>query len=189
MILYFLICVVLLLIAGGIIYLFYWMPTKLGYPKAGRILATVITLSLSITVLLAVFEEELFSKNDAEELLAEQDIILTDNFEIVENKSMSGIGDYYHTFTLRVSEKDKKAIINQIKSSSNFAVHRELESTRYADNSKDYYTGPKRVKNYETETQFVRELFEPKGEGYAPTYRKIEIDKTENKLIFEDIDE
>jgi hypothetical protein len=181
--------VLLVLIAGGIIYLFYWIPKRLGYPTAGRILATVITLSLCITVALNVFDDELFSKNDAEELLAEQDLKLTDNFEILENKSMAGIGDYYHTFTLRVSEKDKKTIIGKIKSSSNFTVVKEMESARYSDNPYDYYSGPKRIKNYETETQFVRELFEPKGQGYAPTFRKIEIEKAENKLIFEDIDE
>ncbi len=189
MIFYLLICVVLFLIAGGIIYLFYWIPKKLGYPKAGRVLATILTLSLGTAIVLAVFEDELFTKSDAEELLAEQNVKLKDNFEIIENKSMSAIGEYYHTFTLRVSEKDKIGIMREIKRSSNFAVLNEAESTRYSDNTKDYYTGPKRIKNYETETQFVRELFEPKGKGYAPTYRKIKIDKTEKKLIFEDIDE
>ena len=53
----------------------------------------------------------------------------------------------------------------------------------------DKYTGKKITQNYEDSTRFVREYFEPNGQGYAPTYRRIEIDKTENKLIFEDIDE
>jgi hypothetical protein len=35
----------------------------------------------------------------------------------------------------------------------------------------------------------VRELFEPQGGGYAPTFRKIKIDKENNILVFEDIDE
>lgn len=189
MILYFLIFVVLFFIAGGIIFLFYWIPKRLGNPKAGRVMAIVISLSLSIAVLSDVFKDELFSKTNAQELLLLQGVKLTENFEIIENKSMSGVGDYYHTFTLRVSEKDKKIIIGQIKSSSNFTFLNEVQSTGNTNDTKDYYAGPRRIKNYETETQFVIELFEPQGKGFAPTYRKIAIDKTDNKLIFEDIDD
>lgn len=37
---------------------------------------------------------------------------------------------------------------------------------------------------------FVREYFEPSGsEGWAPTFRRISISKTQNTLTFEDIDE
>ena len=89
--------------------------------------------------------------------------------------------------TLKISEKDKARIINEIKNSENFNLVQETEA--YFDNRNDYYEGPKRIKNYETEIQFVRELFEPNGKGYAPTCRKIEIDKKENLLIFEDIEE
>ena len=106
---------------------------------------------------------------------------------MTENKSMSAIGDYYHTFTLSISQQDKTRIISEIKTSKNFNLDKETRN--YFDNRDDYYNGPKRIKNYETEHQFIRELFEPRGKGYAPTWRKIEIDKKENKLIFEDIDE
>ncbi|MBW4362460.1 hypothetical protein [Flavobacterium taihuense] len=47
----------------------------------------------------------------------------------------------------------------------------------------------KELKITKRETHFVRELFEPQGEGYAAIWRTIEIVKEENKLIFEDIDE
>ncbi|MBW4362459.1 hypothetical protein [Flavobacterium taihuense] len=57
--------------------------------------------------------------------------------EILENKSMSSIGDYYHTFTLKISEKDKTRIINEIKSSKNFNLDKETQS--YFGNLEDYY--------------------------------------------------
>ena len=100
---------------------------------------------------------------------------------------MSSIGDYYHTFTLKISKKDKARIINEIKTSKNFNLDKNTKP--YFDNAEDYYKGPKRIKNYETENQFVRELFQPQGEGFAPTWNKIAIDKKENSIIFEDIDE
>jgi len=178
---------IVLAIVIGIIWLSFWLPKKLGYPRFGRYFSIIVGILISLYILSEIFEDKLFSKNNATEFLTEQNIKLTDDFEIKDNKSMSSIGDYYHTFTLKISEKDKIKIIDEIKNSINFNLDKETET--YFDNRKDYYEGPKRIKNYETEKQFVRELFEPNGKGYAPTWRKIEIDKKENLLIFEDIDE
>lgn len=57
---------------------------------------------------MSIFEDELFTKNEAKELLKEQNIQLKDVMEILENKQMSSIGEYYHTFTLKISEKTKQ---------------------------------------------------------------------------------
>nr|WP_298659557.1 hypothetical protein [uncultured Flavobacterium sp.] len=170
-----------------LVYILYSIPKKRGQKKTGIILSSIVGLFFLLFAVNIFFEDELFSKNDALDLLKEQNVVLNDNFEILKNESMSAIGDYYHTFSLKISEKDKMRIIDEIKESKNFNLDKETPS--YFDNRKDYYNGPKRIKNYETEKQFIRELFEPQGEGYAPTWRKIEIDKNENKLIFEDIDE
>jgi len=187
MIIYVIAFLIMIAIAVGIIFLLYWLPKKLGYAKMGKYLAICVSLFFIIMILMSVFEDELFSKNDARKLLREQNIELKDDFIIVENESMSSIGDYYHTFTLTISEKDKTRIIGEIMHSKNFNSSNGTKP--YFDDRKDYYNGPKRIKNYETGDQFIRELFEPLGEGYAPTWRKIEIMKTENKLMFEDIDE
>ena len=184
---YLIIFLIIFAVIIGIIWLSFWLPKKLGYPKFGKYLSIIVGVIISLFVLSGIFEDELFSKNNATELLAEQDIKLNDEFELKENKSMSAIGDYYHTFKLKISEKDKAKIIDEIKKSKNFNLDKQTES--YFDNREDYYKGPKRIKNYETEKQFIRELFEPQGEGHAPTWRKIEIDKKGNLLTFEDIDE
>ncbi|WP_229755118.1 hypothetical protein [Hymenobacter cavernae] len=133
------------------------------------------------------FEDQLFTESDAAELLSEQDINLREIFEIVENKSISGIGDYYHTFTLKISRDDKEAIIEQIKSSPDFKGLNDIKDDLL--HSTDRYTGSKLVQSYEDEVQLVREYFEPNGQGYAPTYRKVEVSKKEDTLTFEDIDE
>ena len=136
---------------------------------------------------MTVFEDELFTKNDAKELIQEQEILLTEMFELENNESMWAIGDCYHTFTLKISEKDKAKAIEKIKSSTDFKKVGETVSDLYFENS-DRYNGPKRSQNYETQESFVTEYLEPNGEGYAPTYRRIKIYKEENKLVFEDID-
>ena len=77
----------------------------------------------------------------------------------------------------------------KIKSSDNFkADNTSIDQLQYLSDQR--YFGPKVTQNYETENAYVREYFQPSGqEGYAPTFRRISISKTNNELTFEDIDE
>lgn len=170
-----------------LVYILYSIPAKRGQKKIGIILSSIAGLFFVYMVAAMIFEDELFSKDEAKNLLVEQNIILNNDFELLENKSMSSIGDYYHTFTLRITAEDRTRVINEIKNSKNFNHDAEIEN--YFENRDDYYNGPKRIKNYETEKQFVRELFEPQGKGYAPTWRKIKVDKNKNILEFVDTNE
>jgi hypothetical protein len=170
-----------------LVYILYSIPAKSGQKKLGIFLSSTVGLFFIYIAVSMIFEDELFSKNDSENLLAEQNIVLNNDFELLENKSMSGIGEYYHTFTLKITAEDKTKIINEIRNSKNFNLDPKTEN--YFDNREDYYNGPKRIKNYETEKKFVRELFEPQGKGYAPTWRKIKVDKNENILEFVDTNE
>jgi hypothetical protein len=173
----------------GIFFLFYFVPKKLGYPKTGKYLAMIFGLLVVTLIILTVFEDQLFTKDNALELIKEQQILLNDKFELVKNESSSAIGDYYHTFTLKISERDKQNAILKIKSSDNFkADNSSIDKMLYLSNKR--YFGPKVIQNYETENTYVREYFQPSGqEGYAQTFRRISISKTENELTFEDIDE
>ena len=138
-------------------------------------------------VLWTVFEDQLFTKENAKELVKDQQILLQDKFELKENKSMSAIGDYYHTFTLKLSERDRQNAILKIKSADNFkADNSSIDQTLYLSDKR--YFGPKVTQNYETENAYVSEYFQPSGQkGYAPTFRRISIGKTNNELTFEDI--
>ena len=173
----------------GIGFLFYFVPKKLGYPKTGKYLTVIFGVLVLTLVLFTVFEDQLFTKNNAKELVEEQQILLQDKFELKENKSMSAIGDYYHTFTLKIAERDKQNAILRIKSADNFkADNSSIDQTLYLSDKR--YFGPKVIQNYETENAYVREYFQPSGkEGYAPTFRRVSINKTKNELTFEDIDE
>ncbi len=43
---------------------------------------------------------------------------------------MSAIGDYYHTFTLKITAEDKTRIINEIKSSKKLNLDSKTENIR-----------------------------------------------------------
>jgi hypothetical protein len=163
---------------------------KLGYPKTAKYSTLAYGVFVLTTGLYIAFEDQLFTKNNAKEFVEEQDIKLTEDFELLKNESMSAIGDYYHTFTLKISERDKQNAITKIKSSDNFKTGNGSVETIMYQPATDRYFGKKVVQNYETQNSYVREYFKPSGrEGYAPTFRRITISKTKNELTFEDIDE
>lgn len=173
----------------GIGLLFYFVPKKLGYPKTAKYLTIVYGLIVLVIGLSIAFEDQLFTKNNAKELVEEQGITLADAFELLKNESISAIGDYYHTFTLKISPRDKQDAISKIKGADNFKTDKNAIKTSLYQVS-DRYFGKRVTQNYETERSYIREYFEPSGQrGYAPTFRRISISKTENELTFEDIDE
>jgi hypothetical protein len=184
-----LLIVVFIGIPIGLGLLFYFVPKKLGYPKTAKYLTITYGLFALIVGLYIVLEDQLFTKQNAKELVEEQDIKLTDDFELLKNESMFAIGDYYHSFTLKISERDKQNAITQIKSADNFKTDNySINQMLYQSDQR--YFGPKKIQNYESEKAFVRECFQPSGkEGYAPTFRRISISKADNELTFEDIDE
>ena len=172
----------------GIGFLLYFIPKKLGYPKLGKYLTLGFGVAVLTLFLAVIFEDHFFTKNAAKKLVEEQEILLNDKFDLVYNKSMYSPGDYYHTFTLIISEGDRYNAIEKIKKSDTFKKIGEPIKDLLCENSENYYFGIKQTQNYETENAFVREYFKPNGKGYAPTFRRIIIYKKENKLVFEDID-
>ena len=173
----------------GIGLLLYFVPKRLGHPKTAKYLTIGYGVLVLTITLFIVFEDQLFTKNSAYKLVSEQGIELNDEFELIHNESMSAIGDYYHTFTLKISESDKQKAISEIKNANNFQSNdSSIDHLLYLSDNR--YFGPKVTQNYETENAFVREYFQPSGQkGYAPTFRRISIDKEANELTFEDIDE
>jgi hypothetical protein len=171
-------------------FLLYFIPKRLGYPKTGKYLSITFGLVVIVFLLLNIFEDQLFTKSNAKQLLVEEGFYLKDDFKINENKSMWSIGDYYHKFVLKISEQDKRIIINEITHSANFKrIDLKTEDNLMYYGFADTQSNVMQVLNYEKKEFFVREYFKPaEKEGYAPEFRIISIDKKENILIFEDVD-
>lgn len=68
-----------------------------------------------------LFETQLFTKSNARELLAEQRIELQDDFTFSHNHSNWGApGDYYHTFSLYITNEGKESIIREMKNTKDY---------------------------------------------------------------------
>jgi hypothetical protein len=136
-------------------YTLYWICKRPGYPKLGKGSLVGCFILFVTLILCMVFEDQLFFKRDAEELLIEQNIKLTDNFALLKNESMSAVGDYYHTFTLQIADRDRQKIIRQITSSPGFSFKKD---ETWVDDSlfqtPNRYIGKRVVRNYATE-QFL----------------------------------
>lgn len=178
---------VIILLFGGVIFLSFWLPKKLGFPIAGKVIGSVVSCLLLYYIIVSYYEDELFSKEDAIELLEEQNFKLNDEFKIEENKSDWAIGDYYHILRLSISENDKQRLINQIQSSPDFKDTTN-NVTELIYSQEKMPVGKKIFQNYETKNYYTREFYEENGGNYAPTFRKVSIDKNKNELKFEDID-
>jgi hypothetical protein len=168
----------------GLIYLAYWIPKRLGKKKLGLWLSGILTAGLLTLILANVFEDKFFFKSDVKERLKEHHIELKDDFELVSNKS-GGFQDYFHQFRLTISTKDRERLIEQIRTADNYKVEiQEMFDLRYG---KIRYSDIDTVftANYQDEWNFIYEYFKPNKQGYKPTWDRVSISKTENKLTYE----
>ncbi|UPZ35826.1 hypothetical protein MUB18_17120 [Sphingobacterium sp. PCS056] len=182
---YIIFAAILILFIAGTAYIGYWTLKKIGYKKAGTIIAVIVTTSLLMLTLSFVFEDELFTKSDAEKFLLQQNIKLEDDYKILNNKT-SGWNDLVTTFELDISESDKTAIINTIKSADDY----KLEITDEIDLpqlARERYRGDTLRANYESLDYFISSIYYPNGPGIKPTYRTIKIDKYKHILFFEEV--
>lgn len=150
-------------------WLIYFITKRMGHPKLAKWLTLGYFTILFMFAVMTLSNDELFTKDDAQSLLAIQDIHLKQEFRILENKS-EWLGDFYHTFTLSIAEQDKNDLIRSI---------------RYPTETEVNNNPLKTVNNYENENAFVRELSDATEEGYAPVKTKITINKTGNTLVYE----
>lgn len=86
----------------------YFIGKKLGDEKIVRIFIMVLLFIHFLFIGIIIFEDELFFKSDARDILAGQNIVLKDDFEIKDNDISGGIGEYYQTFVLEISAEDNK---------------------------------------------------------------------------------
>lgn len=131
-----------------------------------------------------VFEDQFFFKSDAIEKLKEHNVELKDDFKILSNES-GGFMDYFHQFRLTISPADKERLIDQIKSADNYEDEVQdmfdLRSgkIRYSDKDTSF------TANYQDEWNYIYEYYKPNKQGYTPTWDRISISKTENRLNYE----
>ncbi len=106
-------------------YLFYKIPTIFNYQKTGITLASVVALLFVSTFIYIYFQDEFFSKSDSIELLAEQDIYLSDDLKIINNESSGGIDGYNQILILEISDLNTKKTISKFRKENNGSLTQE----------------------------------------------------------------
>ena len=134
--------------------------------KFAIIFVSLYGLFLISVVLSQIYEDELFFKSDAIELVEDLNFGLNDDFNIQENSSHEGMESMTHKFVLEISEKDQNRLTNEIKSSRNFMPYSVYSKTNLV--YPDRYKGKKVVWNYENDEFYVREYFQPNGDNHWP---------------------
>ncbi len=157
----------------GFLFLLYFIGKKLESKRTGIILSTSVGMVFLLSFLYLRFEDNFFSKSNARDLLAENKIELKDDFEITENQTAVAIGDFYQRLELKISNSDRLRLSNNFK--------KKTDSVNII------------LKNHPNSFQEYRE----NHEGFFKETRKhseieelsIFISKTENKLIYELVEE
>lgn len=89
----------------GIPFFVFYVLKKTGKPKIGKILGIGIFILFISFFTYVIFEDYFFFKSSARKELKELNIVLNEDFEILNNES-GGFTDYYHIFKLKISKSD-----------------------------------------------------------------------------------
>ncbi|MBC35834.1 MAG: hypothetical protein CL663_07340 [Bacteroidetes bacterium] len=163
------------------VFVIYWVANfvnyiiaQIGFPKAGQIAAVFVVIASIVFCVYLVFQDHFFTKSNAAEYLSEQGILVSDDFEILENNSSFAIGDYYHYFTLKISDKDAQRISEHISKNAD----KGIIETHKGDQKilKEFSVHDSII--YEQNSQIFR------MEGMTPIRVRITLDKSMKELSY-----
>lgn len=139
----------------GFLWFLYFIGTKLQNRKTGITLVSVFSGIYLMCILYVIFEDHLFFKSDAEKILRKAGVVLSDDFKIKDNRTANAIGDYYHTFTLEISKKDKEKLLKSFKAKSDSLKIRNIEYLEYYENDYGYIKETLGLDRYDKEYIFI----------------------------------
>ena len=171
------------LFALWVIYLFYKIPAKSGQKKTGIILSSITGFIFTGIIALFVFEDDFLSNEDAAFWLEQHGFDLNEEFDVIDNDSGIGIGESFHNFSLKISDRDKATLIKRIKNDTTFFI--QTKPLNRIDLMTDRHFGETVRLYYESDCCYIYDFFEPSGQkGYSPTHEIITIYKEGNWLSF-----
>ncbi len=154
-------------------FLLYYIGKKLESKRTGIILSASVGLVFLVCLLYLRFEDQFFSKSNARDLLLTNKIELKDDFEIVDHKTGWGIGDFHQRLELNISNQDQLRLLKNFKDKSdsiNMILQKYPNAFReYRENTEGYFKENSKHSSIEEDHIFIS--------------------KTENKLIYELVQE
>ncbi|MEJ1239705.1 hypothetical protein WBG78_16330 [Chryseolinea sp. T2] len=158
-----------LILIGGLLFLSYWIPKKLGNRRLGVWLSRLLAAALVVWAGSVALKDYLFFKTDAKEFLARQNIILNDEFEILNNDDDEILGAFQR-FQLEISDNDREKLIASIVTSANFG----------ADSINPLENNQITIKNYQEGDLYIRKKRTSYGQNQVPLLEIVEVDKNSN---------
>lgn len=138
----------------------------------------LVVLSLQL-IYPELIQRLLFTKNDARNLLAIQDLDIQHDFQVVGNEYKQWTQPS-HRLTLDVDVRDRTSLAEQIRNSPKFT--KKIDSMRDIRLA-DRYFGDTIIVNYETKNALIsKSLIPAQKDNYAPMWSMVSISKTDNKL-------
>jgi len=151
-----------------------------GKPKLGILFASLIVVFVTLMIFTNNIDEVTYSKSDARKDLKLANLVLNDDFEIIKNEVV-GMPERFQKTELKISERDKIRIINEIKNGKSF---KELNESRVlysqmwnkkSSRNKIVFT------NYFYNNQYIRESYY-REKDYVPTLMEISLTEKSNIL-------
>ena len=181
---YGIIFLILLVIIAIIIY---FVLKKNGRPKLGLIIASIILLIVLSCYFTNVIDETNYSKSDVKIDLKLANLYLKDDFEIIKNE-VSGFPERHQYTELRITEKDKKRIVSEIKNGKNFKPSNETWILRNKMLRQNGLRNKIVFTNYSYDNQYFRESYYQK-EDYVPILTIVALIEKTNILRFSRIED
>lgn len=174
-----LILLILTIIAVSIIFIF----KRKHKTKIGLLISLPIFIIIIYCLFINNFDELLISKSDVRSDLKNANIILNEDFEILEN-SVVGFPERFQKTKLRISENDFARIISEIKNASDFKKSNESWLLHQASINNESPKNKVVIANYTLNGQFMREGYFRNG-NYVPIYVIASFHSISNSKIIE----
>ena len=162
------------------IFLSFWIFQSRGRRKIGVIVSSFITFSFLLLVMQPWISDLTFNSNDAKEIMQYHGFELTDDIDLIKNES-GGFRDYYHTFTIKISQADHNRITKEIRRSKDFYRYETLELIGKLP-TVDWKTND--TMNYETKAHYVREYYSDKKMKDGTFHFRFYLSKNTNELEY-----
>lgn len=173
-----------LILCIQILFIVYWTFRLYGRKKTGSILTIVVAGIFTLIVLQPWISDWTFNKRSAQNILSYHGFMLTDDFEILKNES-GGFRDYYHSFTIEISDFDYQTIAKKIRSSENYqGIITDLTKQLPMAGYKAYDTV-----NYETNYHVEREYYSKQKMDDGTFHFHFQLSKKKNELSYIGSDE
>ncbi|MDX9799054.1 MAG: hypothetical protein RBT05_09375 [Bacteroidales bacterium] len=168
-----------LILGTQIIFIVYWAFRLFGRKKVGTIVTLVIAGLFLLIAMQPWISDLMFNKKDAKEILSYHGFELKNDFKILKNES-GGFRDYYHSFTLEISDSDYRDIAKKIRSADNYqGLITDLTKQLPRADYKSYDTV-----NYETNYHIEREYFSQKKMDDGTFHFHFQLSKNNKELNY-----